>query len=117
MLPLAASSATAESSRPSRVAVETHTWLSMTIGDDHPRPWMAVFQRTLLSSLQVSGSRVLPLVPDPSGPRNCGHCAPAGIHVAQSALSRTASRFPVDMLISKQELAARARPASFYPLP
>ena len=38
IFPLATSSASADSSRPSGVAVDTHTWLPTTIGDDQARP-------------------------------------------------------------------------------
>ena len=38
IFPLATSRASADNSRPSGVAVDTHTWSPMTIGDDQPRP-------------------------------------------------------------------------------
>ncbi len=56
---------------------------------------MGVFQRTLLSSLHVSGIFVLLTVPSPSGPRNWGHCASTRIAATDRRVSvkRTAIRF------------------------
>src|SRR5260370_19818553 len=73
IFPESLSTATANSSLPSGVAVVSHSWRPRMTGDDHARPWMGVFQRTFWVSLQVIGRPMAVDTPSPSGPRNCGH--------------------------------------------
>ena len=47
------------------------------IGLDEPGPGSGVFHFRLLDSVQVTGTFVSGLIPDPSGPRSRGQSAPA----------------------------------------
>jgi len=62
---------------PSSSAVVIHICLPRTTGEDHPRPWMAVFQATFSVSLQLVGGSAPSACPWPPGPRNCGQSADA----------------------------------------
>src|SRR5690349_20871179 len=54
------------------IAVVRKTVLPQTIGDEWPRPSIAVFQATLLAGPQADGSAVSSETPCPCGPRNWG---------------------------------------------
>lgn len=58
---------------PSSVAVVSQIRLPQTTGEDHPRPWMGVFQTTFPVSLHSSGRSFVEAWPFAEGPRNAGH--------------------------------------------
>src|SRR5215213_10278204 len=77
ILPLPLSTQTAPSSRPSALAVLTHTCSPQTTGDDHALPWTAVFQATFSVSLQVTGRSLASERPCIVGPRKAGQFSSA----------------------------------------
>src|SRR5215210_1097423 len=57
-------------------AVVRKIFLPQTIGDEWPRPAIAVFHFTFFASLHSVGSPVSVETPWPAGPRHCGQFAP-----------------------------------------
>src|SRR3954468_15443032 len=72
IFPVSASAQTANNSFAFSVAVVSQICLFQVMGDDHARPWMAVFHFTFCSSLHVIGTLFVSACPSPLGPRNCG---------------------------------------------
>src|SRR5581483_9295043 len=84
-----------DSSLPSGVPVVSQICLPQTTGDDHPRPWIGVFQATFFVSLHSRGRPVASACPSPLGPRNSAQFSlgaelqerPASTAVIQSFMS------------------------------
>lgn len=58
---------------PGLMAEVTNTRSRHTMGDDQPRPGTSVDHATFRETDQVSGRDDASAIPDPAGPRNCGH--------------------------------------------
>ena len=88
--PESRSTQTANSCLPSSAAVVSQICLSQTTGDEWPRSWIAVFQRTFFVSLQVRGRSACWQAPLAAGPRNCGQGSSAATAAVQESRSAKA---------------------------
>ena len=80
---------------PGEIADVTYTRSRQTMGDDQPRPGTSIDHATFSVVDQRSGSDDSSAMPDPDGPRNCGHSegpVAAVVEAANRAISGVATR-------------------------
>src|SRR5918994_7792305 len=79
---------------PALTAEVRYTRPRHTIGDDQPRPGIAVVHATLSVVDQRSGSADRSATPRPPGPRNCGQSTDSAARGCDMKMETTRSRTP-----------------------